>query len=77
MKSVLKLVKSETKGNEGHRFANKTYAQLVEVLVELSEPEDTLLIEFVEEYLNKYYDLQYYFLLDAVYIPLPVCHVSL
>jgi U3 small nucleolar RNA-associated protein 19 len=74
MKSVLKLVKDETKGNEGQRFANGTYSQLVEKLVELSEPEDTLLMEFVEEYLNRYYDLQYYFLLNAVYVTLTVSY---
>jgi hypothetical protein len=40
----------------------------VEKLVELSEPEDILLVKFIEGYLNKYYDLQYYFVLDARYI---------
>jgi hypothetical protein len=68
MKLVLKLVKDETKWKSGHKFANRTFSQFVEKLVELSEPEDTLLVIFIEGYLNKYYDLQYYFVLDAGYI---------
>ena len=76
MKSALKLVKDEIKGNEKHRFANRTYSQLVEKIVELPAPEDALLTEFVEEYVNKYYDLQYYFLVDAAYLSHPACSPS-
>lgn len=68
MTSVLRLVKDETKGNRAHRFANKTYTQLVEKVVGSPELDKLLVNEFVEKYLNEYYDLQYYFLLDSVYV---------
>jgi len=64
--STLRLVKDETKANRTHRFANKTYAQLVARVLEISEPDEILVNEFVEKYLNEYYELQYYFLLDAM-----------
>jgi len=66
MTSTLGLVRDETKANRTHRFANRTYTQLVERVLEISEPNELLVNEFVEKYLNEYYDLQYYFLLDAM-----------
>ena len=43
--------------------------QVVDGLLRSEQLNDGVLKEFCDEYLNQYYDLQYYFLLNATYTP--------
>jgi hypothetical protein len=43
--------------------------QFVDVLLRSEQLDDSVLKEFCDKYLNIYYDLQYYFLLNATYPP--------
>jgi len=66
----LRLVKDETAHNGGEtmKFSNRTYTQLVDALLQ-SEGDESLQQEFIDKYLNQYYDLQFFFLQNAAYIP--------
>ena len=49
------------------KFSNNTYKQVVDGLLQNEQLDDIVLKEFCDKYLNTYYDLQYYFLLNATY----------
>ena len=67
----LRLVKNETahKSGETVKFNNQTYVQVVYALLQNDQLDHRVLKEVCDNYLNKYYDLQYYFLLDTAYPP--------
>jgi hypothetical protein len=63
----LRLVKNETAARKD-KFSNRTYAQFVDAFLRSGQPDDAVLKGFCEEYLNIFYDLQFYFLQNAAYV---------
>jgi hypothetical protein len=69
MTVCLRAVKDETasKDRETTKFANRTYAQLVDSFLQCSQLAEIVQNEFCDKHLNNYYDLQLYFLQNAAY----------
>ena len=65
----LRLVKDETRysGEDKVRFANRTYKALVTTYLQCEFVDDVVKKEFLDKYLNTYYDLQYFFLKNTGY----------
>lgn len=65
----LRLVKDETAEKSGvvPKFANRTYMRFVEGLLRSTQLDEETLQEFCTKYVNRYYDLQFYFLQNAGY----------
>jgi hypothetical protein len=65
----LRLIKDETAQKQSGviKFSNHTYLQVVDALLQNDHLDGAVLKEYSEKYLNIYYDLQYYFLLNAAY----------
>jgi hypothetical protein len=63
----LRLVKDETSYTSGEatKFANRTYMLFVNGFLTSSNLDDGTVQEFCAKYLNRYYDLQFYFLQNA------------
>src|SRR6202041_3025680 len=64
---ALRLVKNETAARKD-KFSNRTYARFIDAFMRSDQPDDDVLKGFCEEYLNRYYDLQFYFLQNAAYV---------
>ena len=70
----LRLVKDETIMNSANamKFSNSTYLQLTDAILKSETLEESIQNGFCDSYLNKYYDLQFYFLQNAAYF-IPKC----
>jgi|SRR5579862_1829336 len=69
---VLRLVKDETRhsGGDKVKFSNRIYKSFVTAFLQCKAVDDFVKKAFLDEYLNKYYDLQYYFLQNTAYLPM-------
>jgi hypothetical protein len=65
----LRLVKDETSYTSGEstKFANRTYMRFVDGFLKSSNLDEATVEDFCAKYLDRYYDLQFYFLQNAGY----------
>ena len=60
------MVKDETESpDQVKKFSNRTYRRFTDSLLIHPSIDDEVQTEFIEKYLNIYYDLQFYFLQNA------------
>jgi len=62
----LRNVRDETRfAADPKKFSNRSYKRLVTSLLQCPSLDESLPKDLVNNYLNKYYDLQFYFLINA------------